>query len=248
MIFSFSNPSKNTSVRITRRLKTRAAFTLIELLVVIAIFGIIMSVALSNQQSLNGNLLISNLAYEIGLVVRETQAYGIGVRAQPGVANAQNFQGAFGLNVTLDPVTHKADKIIVFKDLPAADGSPPNGRYDGPTELFSVYQFQNQKGNKVVALCVSDQYYFCERNLAGSVDELNVVFRRPNPEAAFYVLPQPDIMSPDGDDFTARGGTAMIVVNMPDFKNCRAVIIEPTGQIRVESGKSSYQACPDTGT
>lgn len=232
----FSTLKKIHRKRATVAAKTAAAFTIVELIVVIGIFGLIMGVALSNQQALNSTLLISNLAYEIGLVTRETQAYGIGVRSRPNEATAKNFQGAFGMYVKLDPTTHTSDKLIVFKDLNG------NGQYDtnaDPTldEIFSVYQFQNQRGNKINALCVATNTYYCQWGAGGSVDALTIMFKRPNPEAAFYVS------TDNAVSFATRGGTAMIVVNTPAGKNCRAVIIEPTGQVRVESAQSSTPAC-----
>jgi type II secretory pathway pseudopilin PulG len=219
--------------------KASAAFTIVELIVVIGIFGIIMTTALANQQELNSSLLISNLAYEIGLISRETQAYGIGVRARPDEPNPQNFQGSFGMNIVIgdDGTT---DQIKIFKDLPEANGQP-DGRYTGDYELFSVYQFQNQRGSKIVALCYDGDGLPCKRGEGlgtGSADELNVVFKRPNPEATFNAI---------GEGLTdlVRGhkGPAIIVVNTAARKNCRAVVIEATGQIRVESARSSTPYC-----
>lgn len=219
--------------------KAAAAFTIVELMVVIGIFGVIMGVALSNQQALNSTLLISNLAYEIGLITRETQAYGIGVRSRPNEATAKNFQGAFGMYLKLDQTTHSTDKIYVFKDL------NNNGQYDANVdpaldEIFSINQFQNQRGNKVVALCVATNSYYCQWGTGGSVDAMTIIFKRPNPEASFYVS------TDNGTSYNSRGGTAMIVVNTPAGKNCRAIIIEPTGQVRIESAQSSTPACANS--
>lgn len=210
-------------------------FTLAELIVVIAIFGIIMSIALANQQQLNNNLLITNLAYEIGLVARETQAYGIGVRAQATAKATDDFQGGFGMNITLDPTTHTAEQVIVFKD------NNNNKRYDGMSEFFSVYPFTNQRGNKITVLCA--EHYVsatspCIRGVSSSVNELNIVFKRPNPEASFTAVHE------NGSTVTpAPGGPAYIIVNTPAGKNCRAIVIETTGQIHVESSSGASPAC-----
>lgn len=233
--------SKHVPKKAVRKIaaKAAAAFTIVELVVVIGIFGLIMGVALSNQQALNSTLLISNLAYEIGLITRETQAYGIGVRSQPNVTDAKNFQGAFGMYLKLDQTTHTTDMIYVFKD------KNNNGKYDSNPdplldEIFSINQFQNQRGNKVVGICVAENTYYCQWGTGGSVDALTVIFKRPNPEASFYVS------TDNGTSFDPRGGTAMIVVNTPAGKNCRAVIIEPTGQVRIESAQSSVAACANS--
>lgn len=48
-------------------------FSLLELLVVISIFTIITTIALFNQGQLNSNVLLTNLAYDVALTVREVQ-------------------------------------------------------------------------------------------------------------------------------------------------------------------------------
>ncbi len=243
MILSLSKQCRVKAGHVARKAarNVSAAFTVVELIVVIGIFGIIMSVALANQQELNSSLLISNLAYEIGLITRETQAYGIGVRARPGESDPKYFQGAFGMNITMLP-NGTADKIVVFKD------NDNNGMYTedadanpGEEETFSVYQFQNQRGNKIVALCSGSYSLPCYRTgTAPSANNLNVIFKRPNPEASFNVIHEGSASLDLGE-----GGPAIIVVNTAARKNCRAVVIEMTGQIRIESAKGSTQFCLD---
>ncbi len=228
---------KKTNRKIAK--KVQRAFTIIELIVVVGIFGIIMTAALANQSELNSSLLISNLAYEIGLITRETQAYGIGVRALPGVATPVYYQGVFGMNITMD-ASGTADKIFIFKDI------NDDGRYTAgasPSELFSVYQFQNQRGSKITALCLSATDVACTRGIASSLNELNVMFKRPNPEASFNV-----IYESGGSLTKGLPGSAYIVVNTQVRKNCRAVLVKPTGQINVDSGKSAVPACVDLST
>lgn len=234
----------NAKAKMYAKTKT-AAFTLIELLVVLGIFGIIMTTALANQQELNSTLLISNLAYEIGMITRETQAYGIGVRAVPGEATAQNFQGAFGMYIKLvddgSGSTHKtADQIVIFKELDEP-GFPADGIYTAgnPNELFSIYQFQNQRGNKITALCGMAEAGGCKSDSLSSSDEISIIFKRPNPEASFNFAYKSDF----GALSVGEPGPAIIVVNTAARKNCRAVIIEATGQIRVESAQSAAPAC-----
>ncbi len=235
MILLIKKICRFTSRRIVQ--KVSAAFTIIELIVVVGIFGIIMSVALANQQELNSSLLISNLGYEIGLIVRETQAYGIGVRAQSGVSSVSDFQGSFGVHIALVGPSKTADKIIVFKDK-NNDGEYTTSADPAAEELFSIYQFQNQRGNKIIALCADLSEMPCRVDGGNSRDELNIIFKRPNPEASFNAIEQDQSTLDKG-----LPGPAVIVINTAAGKNCRAVIIEATGQIRIETGKGSPPIC-----
>lgn len=212
----------------------KAAFTIIELLVVLAIFAVIMSVALWNQKDLSNNILITNLAYEIALAVRETQAYGIGVRAIDSASpTSQNFQKSFGLYVSMSNQT----QWTLFQDLNS------NNKYDeGAGEAYTTYKFKNQNGNKIVAICAqstgSRTREVCNELSATSQDELNIIFRRPNPEASFYAR-----KGGDPNPFLGKGGPAYIVVNTITNNNCRAIVVETTGQIHVESATSPTPAC-----
>jgi prepilin-type N-terminal cleavage/methylation domain-containing protein len=205
-------------------------FTLVELVVVVGIFTLIMSVALWNQRSLNNNILISNLGYEIALAVRETQAYGIGVRARTGASTAQDFRGGFGMFVDLS----SPQQIIVFNDL------DNDQVYDAPTEIFATYQFRNQNGNRITALCAEQNANQpCGIGGPTSYQQLTILFKRPNPEALFSAVGTKG----NGGSTGVKSGPAYIVINTPTQNNCRAIIIDSTGQIRVESATSETRAC-----
>lgn len=211
----------------------KSGFTLVEMIVVIAIFSLIMSVALWNQRELNNNILITNLAYEIALAIRETQAYGIGVRTNTVNPTSADFQKAFGLHVDLA----NDKQWVLFQDK-------NNDSIYSVDETFAIYKFQNQNGNRIVALCIDHPATSpCFRHteatpLGSSYITLDILFKRPNPEAMFQ-----------GDKGLGSGpvvglqGPAYIVVNTPNNKNCRAIVVEATGQIKVESAKSTFPAC-----
>lgn len=210
--------------------KLKSGFTLIEMLVVIGIFALIMAVALWNQKSLSNNVLITNLSYEIALAIRESQAYGIGVRTNTtGTPTSADFQKAFGLHVDLA----NSKRWVLFQD------KNDNSIFDSG-EAYAIYNFQNQNGNEITALCLNHPATTpCRRDpmLGSSFITLNILFKRPNPEAYF----KGDKGLGSGE--TAFPGPAYIVINSPARNNCRAIIIETTGQIRVESAASSNPAC-----
>ncbi|MEI6553490.1 MAG: prepilin-type N-terminal cleavage/methylation domain-containing protein [bacterium] len=213
------NRSNNKSGLKKMSLKN-AGFTLIELLVVLGIFALIMGIALFNQAGLNSNILLTNLAYETALAVREAQTYGIGVRAAASSTAIANFDKGYG--AYFDTSTGQ-NQIVVFGD------SNSNNSYDGPSELESLYQVQNQRGNKISLVCVGPS--------CTPVTKLAIMFKRPNPEASFWV--------DSGGSANSVDGPATIVVSNADNKNCRSIIVEVTGQIRVENTNG---ICPGAST
>ncbi|HMP67538.1 MAG TPA: type II secretion system protein [Candidatus Paceibacterota bacterium] len=56
-------------------------FTLLEMLLVIGIFGILTSVVIFNYGNFNKNVIMSNLAYEVALEIRQAQVFSLGTRA-----------------------------------------------------------------------------------------------------------------------------------------------------------------------
>ncbi len=200
-------------------------FTIAELIVVIAIFTIITTVALWDQNRLNSSVLISNLAYETALSVREAQVYGVGVR---NLGADTVFDGQYGVYFNIAT----PEQIILFQD------KNNNYQYDTDASMGEaqyVYTFTNQRGNKIKALCVGNiGESTCNTTSSAHVDSLRILFKRPSLEAKFY----------GGDSGTPlSAGPAYIVVNNVDNDNCRVVIVEPTGQIRIENGHDSSHAC-----
>ena len=203
---------KNNSGRAGKKSKLmNTGFTLIELLVVLGIFALIMGVALFNQAGLSSNILLTNLAYETALAVREAQTYGIGVRAT--ASSTSNFDRGYGAYFD---ITAGQNQIVVFGD------SDNSNSYNSASELQSLYQVQNQRGNKISSICYGDV------SSCTPVSKLSIMFKRPNPEASFWVI--------DGSESANQvNGPATIVVSNADNTNCRSIIVEVTGQIRVEN-------------
>jgi prepilin-type N-terminal cleavage/methylation domain-containing protein len=220
---SFLSPShsqagkKNLKNRFKKNLSK--GFTLIELIVVLAIFAIITGIALADQGNLNSNILVSNLAYEIGLSIRQAQSYGVGVRA---VSTTGGFDGAYGVSFDVS----KPNRIILFNDL-NGDNLYEDGEED------SELQVVNQQGNKIVATCVElDPGQKCTKDTG--VGLLTITFKRPNPEAVFTrASVDSDGNIIDGTMVNNATGPAYIVVNTASGNNCRVVTIQSTGQVSV---------------
>ncbi|MDE1874964.1 MAG: type II secretion system protein [Patescibacteria group bacterium] len=141
---------------------SQQGFTLIELLVSISIFTIITTVAVFNNSQFNGSVLLTNLAYEIGLSIREAQSYGISVRQDA----ASNFNAGYGVHFDLTTPTH----YTLFEDDAADHVWSPA---DAQLQTFTI-----SRGNKVSKICVDGS---CSATVA------DISFIRPDPDAYITV-------------------------------------------------------------
>ena len=180
-------------------------FTLVELMVSIGIFSVITSVAVYNNAQFNSSILLTNLAYEIALSIRQAQVYGITVRKD----SADNFNSAYGIHFNLSTPT----SYILFQDT-AADDHVYNTIGDVSLETFNV-----QKGNGVTKFCVTDSG--APTCYTGSGEALDITFVRPNPDALIYV------------GGVRHGKVEICVVSPQNLK--RKILVEDTGQISVSA-------------
>jgi prepilin-type N-terminal cleavage/methylation domain-containing protein len=57
-----------------------SGFTLVELMVVVGIITVISALSIFNSSKLNSGVLLSNTAYEVGLIIRDAQVSGLGAK------------------------------------------------------------------------------------------------------------------------------------------------------------------------
>ncbi len=185
-------------------------FTIVELMVVVGIMTVISSLLLFNSSNLNSSVLLSNTAYEIGLIIRDAQVAGLGAKviASDGnqdVATTSN-QGVF-FDIT------KSQQIVFFADL------NKNNTYTDD-EKSQVYNIENKAG-KLLSICMLNKDNKC----AGSVENLSIIFKRPNPEAYFYPI----------GDLNPLGFQGNVAINIGfDNGECRSITIYKTGGIQID--------------
>ncbi len=148
---------------------TQKGFTLIEMVAVLGIFAVMTSVVLFNYGKFSSQTIVTNMAYEIALSIREAQIYGVSVRSPDGTLATDAFSKPYGVFFQAG-----SDTYYLFAD---EDG---NGVFDNSAcnpstgECVTAYTMQrNIKINEVRKNCVPDN------------DGLSVSFKRPNPEAKF---------------------------------------------------------------
>ncbi|MBC7766988.1 prepilin-type N-terminal cleavage/methylation domain-containing protein [Arenimonas sp.] len=192
---------------------TKKGFTLVELLVVIAIIAIISSLALFNSSKLNSAVLISNTAYEIGLVIRDAQVSGLGAKVTSASGDISATTSNQGIYFSLNP-----QKIISFADL-IKDNTYNEG------EESQIYNIENKRAGTITKICTIQP----TTNTCTQLSELTIVFKRPNPEAYFY----PDASSANPHIGSGFNGTVAINVGF-EGGDCRSIIIYKTGAVQID--------------
>lgn len=195
-------------------------FTIIEMIVVVAIISVVTTLVLFNHTKLNSVVLVSNTAYEIGLIVRETQVAGLGVKA----ASDGTFLSSHGVHFDINTPT----LITIFADKNGNGVYDPSGS-EG-SEMTQEYIINNSRSGSVLGLCTGSSLspatsmYCTNPNTTQST--LDVVFTRPNPEAFFKVR---DRVTSELSDHIGS-----VVINV-GFDNdvCRSIIIEKTGAVEI---------------
>lgn len=186
---------------------TQKGFTLVEMLTVLAIFSVITAVVIFNYNKFRSDTILTNMAYEIALSIREAQIYGVSVRG--GGSGTEPFQKAYGVHLE-----ENSGQYFLFVDGDSngvLDGSCPTPA--GNDTCVTPYTMQRKVivtniAAKVGASCTS------------SISDIDVVFKRPNPE--------PTIRT-GGDSFNQTE----ITIQSPEQGTKRYINVYANGQIAV---------------
>ncbi len=185
-------------------------FTIVELMVVVGIMTVISSLILFNSSNLNSSVLLSNTAYEIGLIIRDAQVAGLGAKVIASDGN-QNAATTSNQGVYFDIAN--SQQIIFFADL-NKDNTYNNN------EKSQVYIIENKAG-KVLSICKPKSNNTC----TDIIENVSIIFKRPNPEAYFYPK----------EENSPSGYQGNITINIGfDNGECRSITIYKTGGIQID--------------
>ncbi len=202
-------------------------FSLIELMVAITIFTLITSIVVLNQRNFGGSVLITNLAYDVALTVRQAQVYGISVRKVRGVADPiAQFDRRYGIHVALNDGYYilfaDADNDLKYDTtVNSATGclaSPPVGHFPECVSLFKI-----EKGNYIKQFCGDA---VCSNSPGTPIDTLEILFHRPEPE--------PTVRGYKGGSYVNTYGSASITVASPQGTT-KSVCVSAAGQISIKA-------------
>jgi prepilin-type N-terminal cleavage/methylation domain-containing protein len=219
---SFTKPGKRAV-----RLPAGRGFTLIELLVVMSIMVVLTGVLLVRQSRFDSSTILRSLAYSVALSVRQAQVYGtsvVGTTTAAGncVGGFYNagvcYASAYGLYFdSSTPTTY-----ILFADL-NNDGKYQSNEYVKPFNLNNGYIISNFCVNGINGVSAVSQ---CANT---TISTMNIVFKRPNPDASFTALNASGLPIA-GDVYS---GAYVQLQASGDTGNTKSVSVLVTGEVSV---------------
>ncbi len=177
------------------KLKFITGFTLIELLVTITIFTILTGVVLFSQQKFNSTILLTNLAYDTALTIRQAQTYGINVKEFYTTGTSRFLPYGVHFNLT------SPKSFILFADHTYTSRDYPGfGLYSSDlnsckADQGCVYRYNITRGNSIKTICseaVIVGTNVCSNN-NNTLNDLSISFKRPNPNAIIRSTTKPNV-------------------------------------------------------
>lgn len=188
----------------------KKGFSLLEMMAVLGIFGIISSIVMFNYGKFTSETMLTNMAYEVALSIREAQIYGVSVRNAG--EDTPSFNAPYGIHIP--PTGDNLNQYILFKDNDD-DGDIDASSCLGSLECITPYTIQR---NIFITSVKTRTGGGCpSRN-----DGFSILFKRPNPEPFFSV---------------GGNGVAEVEITLEsrDGTTQRYVIIANNGQISVQN-------------
>lgn len=180
--------------------QSKRGFTLIEMIVVVGIFSFITAIVLANNSKFNGDILITNLAYEIALTIRQAQVFGLSVR-EFAVGGVSEFNVGYGVYFS----SGTTGSFVFYADRNR------NNQYDSG-ELVETFTLGH--GNFIKRLCAVTGAGARRCSDTGDINWLSVTFLRPLPDATIktsnpsesYASAEVHVSSPQGKERTVLSG------------------------------------------
>jgi prepilin-type N-terminal cleavage/methylation domain-containing protein len=191
----------------------KAGFTLTELLVSVSIIVFILALILVNYNKFDTGIVLTNLAYDVGLSVRKAQTYGINVK---GTNN--NYSYSYGIHFDKSSTAAKQTYLIFadFNNNHIYDCTDPANT----ATCEKVEGFRLQGGYQIKDFYTVDCPTTC-------LSQLDILFTRPNPDAKIYTV------NAGGSTLSATAATIELVSSR-DTTDAKKVVVYVTGQISIK--------------
>ncbi len=170
----------------------KKGFTLIELLITLSIFVFMTVLLVVKYGNFNQGVLLTNLVYDVALVVRTAQTYGLSVSNAGAQSGTAQFGYSYGVDFSTVAVTAGDPKekpgntkVIMFADSYPV-GAPDNMyNYSGAYPNNSDAQqntYNITRGAKITLLCAGS-VSICQNAIVSNATQIDVTFKRPDPNA-----------------------------------------------------------------
>jgi prepilin-type N-terminal cleavage/methylation domain-containing protein len=216
-----SNKSDFLKVFSTRKKsKFLTGFTLIELLVTLAIFAVTTTIVMFSQGKFDNSVLLSNLAYDMALTIRQAQTFGVNVKEFVSASNKSSF-APYGVYFSAGDPTH----YVMFTD------TTNNLKYDSKdmtclnTDVECVNKYALKNGDHITLICAGSSETSCSLPSSTS-GGLTILFKRPEPDAKIFL--------DDATAITPLPTYAKITISSADGSSQKSIVVTGTGQIYVK--------------
>ncbi len=214
-----------------KKINKNSGFSLIELMVVMGIMAVISGISIFNYGKFSSSLVVTNLAYQAALAVRQAQVYGISVK-QTGTGTSANFNSPYGVWFSTDDLN-----FHLFSDR----GAPLNQySIDENEETYKL-----GGGNKILYFCVTySSGKYCSNGPSG-LSALSIIFKRPEPNALIY-----GFTGNSSSGYISVGASnqtfsdAQVMFTSAKGDKISRIKVTNTGQISVNSCNDGVNSCP----
>lgn len=152
-------------------MKIKKGFSLVELLVVVSIATLMLTALVFQQNKWNDKLSVNTQVYEMGLMLRQAQVYGLGVREYAGGVG-DKFDKAYGVHFD----TNTPDRYYFFAD------ANKNSKFDASEVIETKIFTRGVRINRVCGRVGASQ------NCGGALTQASATFLRPEPKAVIKFI------------------------------------------------------------
>lgn len=208
-------------MRKNRFLKFKGGFTIIELMICVFIFAMMTTLLLAKYGSFNTNVLLTNLAYDVALTIRNAQSYGLNVKSSPNEENKFNY--AYGVHIAL------GTEFIFFVDT---DG---DGVYDVDEKITST---TIKRGMSIGRICPGANECKSLPNTVNGVavdwpESIDITYKRPNPEAKI-VTTNNNVPIVNTSPYSSIALKNSLSTTLPDTLNSIDIVVNKNGAISIK--------------
>jgi prepilin-type N-terminal cleavage/methylation domain-containing protein len=193
-------------------------FTLVELIVSIAIFAVMTALVIARYGTFNQNTILTNMAYDMALTMRTAQTYGVSVKSASVSGSADAFGSAYGIRF---PSNDGASRTH-FRLYSYSIGTDASGQATYTADPQPITTYTVTQGATISQICFGTDPTQCTATKLVNSDQLDIIYRRPNPNAIFMV-----------NNVSVVQPIAFISVTSQDGTKTETIYVRKNGQISV---------------